>query len=315
MSPEIISLGEPLLEFNANQTGPLRNVRSYEVGWGGDTSNFAIAVSRLGGDAGYVCRIGDDDFGAAFLALWAAEGVDTSQVIVEPGGKTGIYFISRTADDHQFTYYRQGSAASHFSPADVPEAYLAEAKLVHTSGISQAISNASCDAVFRAVEIARDAGVLVCYDPNVRLKLWDLPRARAIVLETIRQADFVLPSLEDAVLITGMEDPSEIVAWLLSLGPKAVLLKLGAEGALLGSQAGMEEIAGFEVELVDATGAGDTFDAAFAVAYLRGEELADCARFANAAAALVTTGPGAVAPIPRRQQVENLLKNSSPSRT
>jgi len=310
MPPDVVSLGEPLLELNATEAGALHEVRSFEVGWGGDTSNFAIAVSRMGGSVGYICRLGADDFGQILLDLWLAEGIDTTHVTRDKDAPTGIYFISRRGETHSFTYYRKNSAASHMTPDDVPEEYIADAKVFHTSGISQAISNSACDAVFHAIKVARDAGVLVSYDPNVRLKLWGAQRARAIILETISLADFVLPSLEDSKLITGLRDPEAIATQLLERGPRAIALKLGGEGVLLATSNEFQYLEPFEVSFVDATGAGDAFDGAFIAAHLRGSPLPECVRFANAAAALTTTGWGAVAPIPQREDVEALIRSA-----
>lgn len=308
--PDVIALGEPLLELNATESGSLREVRAYEVGWGGDTSNFAIAVSRLGGSAAYICRLGADDFGQIFMDLWQAEGIDTSHIVLEPESTTGVYFISRRGAGHSFTYYRKDSAASHLSGRDIPREVLKDAKVFHTSGITQAISNSACDAVFDAITLARELGVLVSYDPNVRLKLWGQRRARAIILETIGLADFVFPSFEDARFITQREEPEAIAAELLERGPRAVALKLGDNGVLLATGDGMHRFTSHAVDVVDTTGAGDTFDGAFVVAYLQGRSLPDCALFANAAAALTTTGWGAVKPIPRRADVEVLLRRS-----
>jgi 2-dehydro-3-deoxygluconokinase len=308
MPVDVLALGEPMLEFNAIEAGSLREVRNYEVGWGGDTSNFVIAVSRLGRMAGYICRLGDDDFGKNFLDLWKREGVDTSRVILDKHAPTGIYFISRRGEKHSFTYYRSDSAASRLSVDDIPEAYLAQVKVFHTSGISQAISHSASEAAFYAIEVAREAGALISYDPNVRLKLWDRERAQSTILETIRMADFVFPSLEDAHIITGLDDPEQITRDLQKLGPKMVALKLGKEGAILASQDGVCRIEPYEVDVKDTTGAGDTFAGAFIVAYLDGLDPYECGRFANAAAALTCTDSGAVKPIPTRSQVEKLLK-------
>jgi len=307
MPVDIVALGEPMLEFNATEPGSLRDIRNYEVGWGGDTSNFVVAVSRLGRSAGYICRLGDDGFGKILLDLWKHEGVDASQVILDTHAPTGIYFISRHGETHSFTYYRSNSAASLLSVDDIPEVYLEQAKVFHTSGISQAISNSACDAVFYAIEVAREAGALISYDPNVRLKLWDRERAQSTVLETIRMADFVFPSLEDAQLITGLNDPDQIASDLQKLGPKVVALKLGEQGALLATQDGLHRIEPFEVDVKDTTGAGDAFAGAFIVAYLDGLDPYQCGRFANAAAALTCTDLGAVKPIPSRKKVEELL--------
>ena len=311
MAPDVVALGEPLLEFNATTPGTLQQVRAYEVGYGGDTSNFIVAAARMGASTGYLTRLGDDDFGRIFLDLWQAEGVDTSKVILDPLHPTGIYFISRTGKVHSFTYYRTHSAASFLAPQDIPQEYISAARVLHTSGISQAISNSACDAVFHAVDIARRAGVRVSYDPNVRLKLWSPGRARSIIIETIRQADFIFPSLEDARFITGYEQPEKMAEFFLELGPQVVALKLGDQGALLATQDGFLRIPPYRVELFDATGAGDTFAGAFIAAWLRGCDYADCARFANTAAALSTQGKGAVNPIPPFAAVEAALASES----
>jgi len=311
MCPDIISLGEPLLEFNATSEGSLVSVENYEVGFGGDTSNFAIAVSRLGGSAGYICRIGDDDFGRIFLNLWGEEGVDTGEVIVEEGGTTGIYFIARQDNTHSFTYYRRNSAASKLSIKDIPEEYIRGAKIFHTTGISQAISNTACDAVFRAIEIARSEDVLVAYDPNIRFQLWGKHRARSVMWETIRMADIVFPNLEEGAELTNLSDPISITKKILERGPKVVVLKMGSRGALLASNEGFYFIDPLDVDVVDATGAGDTFAAAFLSKYIEVGEYKKCLKFAGAAAALTSTGCGAVRPIPRKSEVEEACRRQT----
>lgn len=315
MQPDIIAIGEPMLEFNAAEEGSLADVERFSVGYGGDTSNFAIAASRLGGSVGYVTALGDDLFGERFLRLWAAEGVDTSQVRRDPASPTGIYFISRKEKQHYFTYYRNTSAASRLTADHLPRDYIGRSRLLHVSGISQAISLSACDAIFAAIASAKAAGLKVSYDPNLRTKLWPIDRARAIIHQTVTMVDLFLPSYEDAAALTGLESPEAIARYYLALGPPIVVLKLGSEGALLatnedGGAGCMERFEALSVDTVDMTGAGDTFDGAFVVTWLEGMDLKACVRFANAAAALATTGLGAVTPIPRRAEVEKLLENS-----
>jgi 2-dehydro-3-deoxygluconokinase len=308
MQPEIIAMGEPMLEFNAAEEGSLDEVGRFTVGWGGDTSNFAIGVARLGGKAGYITRLGDDEFGESFFRLWMREGVDTAHVVRDQDASTGIYFISRKGKQHHFTYYRKGSAASRMRPDEVPGEYIGRGRLLHVSGISQGISATACDAVFAAIRAAREKNVLVSYDPNLRLKLWPLDRARAIIHGTMAMADIVLPSLEDARALTGKDEPEEIARMYLHRGPRIVVIKLGPDGALLATREGTERFPPFRVEPVDTSGAGDVFDAAFAVGYLAGWALEDCVRFANAAGAITTTGLGVVSSIPRSAQVLALME-------
>ena len=134
---------------------------------------------------------------------------------------------------HAFDYLRAGSAASRYAPRDLPLDAIAAAKVVHLSGISLAISVSACDAALEAIAHARANGVRVSFDTNLRLKLWPLARARAVMLEAIRQTDICLPSWDDVTELTGLTGRDAIVDFLLSLGPRVVALKLGKEGAYI----------------------------------------------------------------------------------
>lgn len=304
--PGILCLGEPMLELNQQPAGADGRVL-YLEGYGGDTSNAAIAAARSGARVGYLTAIGTDRPGDGLLALWQREGVDTSHVRRRADAPTGMYVVTHDERGHDFTFYRAGSAASHYGPGDVPAAAIEAAQLLHVSGISQAISDSACDAVFHAIGIAREAGVKVSYDTNLRLRLWPAARAAAIIHAAIALADVALPSLDDARALTGLEAPDAIADAYLRLGCPLVLLKLGAAGVLVATPDRREHLPGFRVEAVDATGAGDTFAGAFLARFTAGAAPLEAARYANAAAALSTTGYGAVAPIPRRAAVEAFL--------
>ncbi|WP_236033766.1 sugar kinase [Belnapia mucosa] len=304
--PDILCMGEPMLELNQQPPGPDGRVL-YLEGFGGDTSNAAIAASRSGASAGYVTAIGTDRPGDGLMALWGREGVSTETVLRNPDAPTGMYVVTHDERGHDFTFYRTASAASRYRPEDVPEAAIRAARLLHVSGISQAISASACDAVFHAIGTAKAAGIRVSYDTNLRLRLWPAARAAAVIHGAIASADVALPSLEDARVLTGLGAPEAIADFYLRLGCPLVLLKLGAEGVLVARPEGRVLVPGRKVRAVDATGAGDTFAGAFLARFVEGADPLEAARYANAAAALSTTGYGAVAPIPRRSEVEALL--------
>ncbi|MFS8086498.1 MAG: sugar kinase, partial [Acidobacteriota bacterium] len=226
---DIVAIGEPMIEFNQTVPGEPQ----YLQGFGGDTSNCAIAAARQGASVAYVTRLGDDAFGRMFLDLWRREGVDSSGVGIDPNAFTAAYFVTHDASGHQFSFLRAGSAASRMTARDLPLALIREAKFLHVSGISQAISSVACDTVFAAIEAARSAGVAVSYDSNLRLKLWPISRARAVICETIRLADFFFPSLDDAQALSQERDPDAILDWCFHYGASAVLLKLGADGVMV----------------------------------------------------------------------------------
>lgn len=306
MQPELVCMGEPMIELN--QTSPTE--KRYLQGFGGDTSNCAVAAARQGAKVGYLTALGQDSFGDAFIELWRQEGVDSSRVLRDPEAHTAIYFVTHGKSGHEFSYLRAGSAASRMKAADVPADYIKAARALHVSGISQAISASACDAVFAAIEIAKAAGVLVSYDTNLRRRLWPLPRARAIVAATAALADIVKASIEDVEALTGLSDTDAILDHYLDAGARAVALTLGDGGAAVATPERRERLPRHEVELVDATGAGDTFDGAFLTEYLRTGDVFASARWANAAAALAVTGFGAVAPMPTREAVAAFLARS-----
>ncbi|MCR0983807.1 sugar kinase [Roseomonas populi] len=306
--PDILCMGEPMLEFN--QQAPDAEGRIlYLEGHGGDTSNAAIAAARSGARVGYITAVGADAGGESFQALWRQEGVDTATVRTNPAAQTGIYFVTHDEGGHHFTFYRTGSAAARYTVADLPLPAIAAAKVLHVSGISQAISETACDAVFAAIEAARGAGVKVSYDTNLRLRLWPARRAAAVMHAAIARSDIVFPSFEDAEVLTGLSDPEAIADFYLNLCP-VVLLKLGKDGVLVCTRERRERVIGHAVQAVDATGAGDTFAGAFLARYVAGDDPFHAARYANAAAALSTTGYGAVAPIPTAAAIGALLAGS-----
>ncbi|EED99481.1 sugar kinase [Burkholderia multivorans] len=302
--PEILALGEAMIEFNQAQPGRAEFLQ----GFGGDTSNFCVAAARQGASAGFVSAVGDDPFGRLLGELWGTEGVDTRFVRIDPGAPTGVYFVTHGADGHRFDYLRAGSAASRYAPADLPLDALAAAKAVHLSGISLAISTSACDAAFAAIDHTRAHRAKISFDTNLRLKLWPLPRARAVMREALRHTDICLPSWDDVTALTGANDRDAIVDTMLEHGPQIVALKLGKEGAYVATPHERRVVPGFAVEAVDATGAGDCFGGAFVARIVAGDDPFAAARYANAAAALSTTGYGAVAPIPRRDAVERLMQ-------
>lgn len=299
----IVALGEPMIEFNQTRSGE----PNFLQGYGGDTSNALIAAARQGAAAAYLTKLGRDKFGEMLLALWQREGVGTDSIVFERDAHTAVYFVTHDEQGHSFSYLRAGSAASRMVPADLNLAAIREAQFLHVSGISQAISASACDTVFAAIETARDAGVSVSYDSNLRLKLWPLKRAQAIIRATIGLSDYFLPSLEDAQLFTELQEPEAILDWCFAAGARKVLLKLGAGGVIVADDQRRVTIPGHSVNALDATGAGDCFAGSLLARLALGDDVLAAARYANAAAALTTTGFGAVAPIPRPQDVAKLL--------
>ncbi|MFT4101312.1 MAG: sugar kinase [Burkholderiaceae bacterium] len=307
---DIVAIGEPMIEFNQRPGTSL-----YLRGFGGDTSNFSCAAARVGARVGILTRIGADEFGDELLALWRREHVDASAVERDPDAPTGLYFVSHGPDGHRFTYRRAGSAASRMKPSPAFDERVAAARWLHVSGVSQAISDSACDTVFAALACARAHRVPVSYDLNFRPRLWPAARARAIAEATLADVDLFLPSLDEAEALFGLVDADALIDHAHRLGARRVAVKRGPAGARISDGRQRIDIPGFAVDSVDATGAGDCFAGVLVARLVAGDDLAAAARAACAAAALSTTGYGAVDPLPTWPAVRARLDGDARSRS
>lgn len=298
---DLVALGEAMIEFN--QTGDL----DYRRGFGGDTSNAVIAASRMGARCGYISQLGDDRFGEALLALWQQENIDISGVRTLKDSATGVYFVEHDTKGHHFSYCRKGSAASQIRPQDLPLDVIASARQLHVSGISMGISQSACDSVFAAIRHARQYGTRVSLDMNYRPRLWSVEQALPRLQQALADTDLFFPSVDECQLLTGLSDIDDILRWSHEHGARQVVLKLGADGCIVSDGQSRQHLSGQRVNPVDATGAGDCFAGTCLARLAAGDSLINAARAANIAAALSTTGVGAVAPLPRWPQVAALL--------
>lgn len=298
MDFDLLCFGEAMMELTRMGSG------DYKAGYGGDTSNCVIAAARQGARAGYITAVGDDAFGRELIDLWQGERVATDFVRVDPASPTGLYIITPSPDGRDFAYYRAGSAASRYAAADLPIAALRRTRIVQLSGISQAIGEGPLAAGTALIEAARQAGCDVAYDTNLRLKLWDLDQARATMHAAMAGCTIALPSIDDSRVLTGLEDADAIADAYLAMGPRVVALKMGEAGAMIATATTRALIPPHPVTPVDATGAGDTFDGAFLARLAAGCSPVEAGRYAAVAAALTTTGYGAVSPIPRFEDVQ-----------
>ena len=307
---DIVALGEAMVEFNQRPHEQADDAPLYLQGFGGDTSNAAIAAARAGARVAYLTRLGTDRWGDCLMDLWQRENVGTTAVLRESQAPTGMYFVSHDAQGHHFSYARAGSAASQMQPKDLMHwaESIAQSHWLHLSGISLAISPSACDTAFAAMQHARSVGTRVALDSNLRLSLWPLARAQACIRHAASLCDLFLPSLEDMTALTGLTQAADIIAWSHAQGAVQVVLKLGDGGALVSDGQNQCLVPGHAVTAVDATGAGDCFAGNLLARLSAGDDLWDATAYANAAAALSVQGYGAVAPLPKPHDVQCVLK-------
>ena len=306
---DVALFGEAMLLLVADRPGPLENAEAFHKRTAGAETNVAIGLARLGLKVGWASRLGTDSMGRALLAAMRAEGIDCSHVITDPTQRTGFQFKGRVTDgsDPPIEYHRKGSAASHMGPADVDEAWLRSARHLHATGVFAAISDTSLQAALKTMDVMRAAGRTISFDTNLRPTLWSSTETmRHWVNELASRADWVLPGIEEGLLLTGHDKPEDVAKFYRERGAKLVVVKLGAEGAYYDSDvAGTGRVDGFPVkEVIDTVGAGDGFAAGVVSALLEGRSVPDAVRRGAWIGARAVQVLGDTEGLPTRAQLE-----------
>jgi dehydrogluconokinase len=281
---DILSFGETMAMFVAEQTGDLASVSAFHKRIAGADSNVAIGLSRLGFNVAWLSRVGADSLGRFVIDTLEKEGLDCRHVDIDPAHPTGFQLKSRTDDgnDPVVEYFRRGSAASHLSRHSiVPD--LLKARHLHATGIPPALSETARQMSFELMTRMREAGRSVSFDPNLRPSLWASEQQMITEINRLAAlAHWVLPGLSEGRLLTGFEDPADIAAFYLDQGAEAVAIKLGPHGAYYRTHLDAGFVAGVPVEtVVDTVGAGDGFAVGMISALLENHSFADAVQRAN----------------------------------
>ncbi len=302
---DMVTIGEPLVIFSPDAAGPLRFVHNFSKSMGGAEANVAIGLSRLGFQCGWISRIGNDEFGRYVKYSLQGDGVDLSQVSIDPLLPTGLLFKEQYHNSNpNIYYYRKGAAITNMTANDISEDYIARAKILHVTGILPALSDSTKEATFKAMEYAKKNNVLISFDPNLRLKLWDADTARATLLEMAKYTDIIMPGLDEAEFLFGISDSRDICAKLHDMGCKTVVLKIGKDGCIISDGKQIITVAGYPVyKLSDTAGAGDGFAAGFLAGILQQKTLFECGELANGAGAMATLVKSDTEGYPTMQQL------------
>ncbi|CAM4360159.1 sugar kinase [Paenibacillus tarimensis] len=308
-SPDLITFGETMALFMTPEFRALEHSSALEHSFGGAESNVAIGAARLGSSVGWFGALGNDPFGTRILKAIRGEGVDVSRARLLAGEQTGLMFRESIAGKLAVHYYRKHSAASRMEPQHLDQAYIQGAKLLHVTGITAAISETARNTMLEAVRMAKEAGVTVCFDPNLRLKLWSAEEARRVLLPIAEEADYFLPGWDELQLLYDTDSEQDIMTRLAKL--KAVSIVKGYNGSTLVLEQGSRtEVPFYPAEkVVDTVGAGDGFCAGFLSGLLRGRTAVDAVRIASICGSLVVQGRGDWEALPDWQSVERLLED------
>ncbi|MBT0569473.1 sugar kinase [Curvibacter sp. CHRR-16] len=315
---DVLTLGEAMALFVAQDSGPLSQVEHFARTTAGAELNVAIGLRRLGFRVGYASRLGQDAFGDYLLERLQAEGINHQHVQRDAHYPTGFMLKSRQTDgsDPQVQYFRQGSAASRMGVPGQQEGlldYCLSGRWLHITGISVALSDSLRELVFALVQEAKRRGVRVSFDPNLRPRLWP---SQALMVDTLNalaaHCDLVLPGLAEGQLLTGQRESAAIAQWYLDNGASQVLIKLGPPGAYYASHDGHGTVPGFAVpRVVDTVGAGDGFAVGVLAGLLDGLPLPQAVRQGNAIGALVVQSPGDNDGLPDRAGLQRMLQTAA----
>ncbi|MFE3202864.1 sugar kinase [Embleya sp. NPDC059237] len=317
-TPDVVTLGETMVLLRAPHIGPLRHARTLDVATGGAESNLAIGITRLGGRAAWIGRVGDDEFGRLVLAVLGGEGLDTRAAVVDPEAPTGLMVKARrTSAATDVRYYRAGSAGSRLCPDDVDPALVRSARILHVTGITPALSPTARAAVRAAVAEANAAGVPVSLDLNYRRALWSAEDAAGELRALAGHADILFATEDEARLVLKAPDHTpfvDLARELTALGPAQVLLKRGALGAVAIVDGRPHEVPPHRVHAVDPVGAGDAFAAGYLAELVGGGPVATRLATAAAAGAFAVTVPGDWEGLPRRDELRLLAQDDAVTR-
>ncbi|TYQ21310.1 UNVERIFIED_ORG: 2-dehydro-3-deoxygluconokinase/dehydrogluconokinase [Zoogloea ramigera] len=316
-TPDVVTVGEAMALFIAREAKPLAEVRDFERATAGAELNVSVGLSRLGFRVDYVSALGDDSLGANLLAFMDAEGIDRSHVRIDAAHPTGFMLKAMNDDgsDPQVEYFRRGSAASRLSPADLrePDPWQ-QARLLHLTGISAALSDGCRELVFAMARQARAAGRLVTFDPNLRPRLWPSEAAMIATINDLASlADVVMPGLSEGRLLTGRKDAAGIADFYLGRGAQQVVVKLGPDGAYYADGGNRGTVPGQPVaKVVDTVGAGDGFAVGVLSALLDGLPLPQAAARGNAIGARQVQFRGDCDGLPTREQLADAMAPPMP---
>jgi 2-dehydro-3-deoxygluconokinase len=294
----VFCVGEAVIELARGADG------MFAPSCGGDAFNTAVYLARAGIETAFVTALGDDPYSDGVLALAAAEGVAANLILRVPGRLPALCLIdSGPSGERQMRYWREGAPVRDlFELPDwmrIAES-LTAARLIYFSGITLSLfSTQGLGRFFAVLEVARQQGAKVAFDGNFRPRGWkgDLQRTRTVFMEALKRADIALPAFDDEAVLWGDPSPESTVARLQAFGIGEIVIKNGPNSALVASGRGQEFVPVPEVVVpVDATAAGDGFNAGYLAARLSGSDAAQAARAAHRLAGTVIRHPGALAP-------------------
>lgn len=316
---DVVALGELLIDFTENglseQGNPL-----LEANPGGAPCNVLSMLQKLGDKTAFIGKVGNDGFGHLLTKAVQEQGIDTTGLVYDNDVHTTLALVLKKENgDRDFAFYRNPGADMNLKEEEVNESLIASSSIFHFGTLSLTDESVK-KATQKAVKAAKENGLTITFDPNLREPLWkSLEEAHEQVAWGLQQADVVKISDNEITWFTGMDNYDEAIAFLQKEYPnlKLICLSMGGDG----SKAVYRDVhvaypAFLQEATIETTGAGDTFCACMihtvlenGIDHLDEEKLKEMLKFANAAASLVTTKKGALRVMPTKEEVETFIEN------
>ena len=313
---DITALGELLIDFTQNGISEQGN-SLFEANPGGAPCNVLSMLSKLGHKTAFIGKVGNDSFGKQLKDTLEEVGIDATYLTMDDEVHTTLALVHTFADgDRDFSFYRNPGADMMLTEEEIPEELIRDSKIFHFGTLSMTHEGVR-NATKKALEIAKKEGCLISFDPNLRPPLWDsLDTAKEQVLYGLQFCDILKISDNEIQWLTGEEDYTDGVNWILErFQIPLILVSMGKEGSRAYYKGKMVEVAPFLQEnTIETTGAGDTFGGCVlhyilehGLEDLTEDNLAEMLRFANAAAALITTRKGALRVMPSVEEIVSII--------
>jgi fructokinase len=318
---DVVSMGELLVEFVSTSTNvSLADAPGFIKAPGGAPANVAVAVKRLGLDARFVGKVGNDPFGQYLRESLRDTGIDTGCLFIDPLARTTAVFVAVWDDGRKdLCFYRNPGADMLLNEDDIDDRVFQGARCFHFGSISL-INEPASMAQHKALAIARDCGLMLSYDPNYRPTLWpNAQTAHRVIFNEFRNCHLAKISAEEWEVATGYADIDDGIRAVLGQGVELLVISRGEKGSIATNGVYRIELPAFHVDVVETTGAGDGFMAAMIVKLLPVREktgslakvderiVRDAMYYAGAVGALTCTKPGAIPALPTHAVVSHFL--------
>lgn len=312
MAKGLLLAGEPMGLLIAQSEGSLDSVAGFTLAVAGAEFNVATGAARLGHFVSYLTKLGNDPFGTRITNTLTANKIDSSNVLTSDTNTTGFMLKSKVSKgDPEIFYFRKGSAASTLDASDVDKIDFSKFDYVHLTGIFPALTDSTRAAMMALIKKAKELGLFISFDPNLRPQLWP---SQEVMVKTLNElasyADLVLPGCGEGKILCGSEDPSKINDFYRSLGARMVVTKLGPDGALVREGDNEYKVPGFIIDkVVDTVGAGDGFACGVITGLMEGLSLEKAVERGAAIGAIQCTFAGDNEGLPTQEQLKEFMQS------